>query len=492
MELNLELWPRQGQALVTPARELLFGGSTEGGKSHFVRVALIIWCLGINGLQTTLIRKKYQDILDNHVEGPTGFRALLYPLVKIGAVKITQDDIKFSNGSRIAFKHCQDERQFNSAQGVECHVLAIDEATQISERLIRFFRTWVRMSEEMQLALPDQFKGMFPRIIYTANPIGPSVPFFKREFVNLLPNETIRTVAGFPRQYLLSRYTDNGSVSTEQHRGRLEGLNDAALAKALDEGLWDALTGEFFPEWDESRHVIPDIDQLPAHFTRYRTFDWGTADPFAVYWIAISDGQTFKDQHGKTRWYPRGALIVYNEWYGCDTQTPSKGCRMRNEDIAEGIIERSEYNARYVPTLTDSLPFQDRGGQTIADVFADHGCVLTLGDTSRVSGWSLLRSRLIGIQIDSNSDIRTPMIFVTERCKYLRDYLPALARHKSESKKDDAVEHGEASHACDAIRLACTAHSIIKDKVSPRNAIYKPAKNSLSNVMSDYTSIFGR
>ena len=448
--LDLDLWPRQMEAFETPARELLFGGATEGGKSHFARVALIAWCLAIPNLQCVLIRKKFDDILKNHVEGRTGFKNLLAPLMVAGKVTITQSEIRFSNGSLISFQHCQDERQFDSAQGVEKHVLVIDEATQISERLIRFFRTWVRMPKEMKEALPDEWKGKFPRIIYTANPIGPSVTYFKRNFVDALPDQIIKDVAGFPRQYLLSRYTDNPSVDHADHTGRLEGLGDAALARALDLGDWNSITGNFLVEWDEERHVVQDF--IPPHWWfRFRGFDWGTAEPFCVYWCAVSDGEPFKDEQGKERWFPRGAFVIYNEWYGCDAEDPAKGNRMRNEDIALGIIARSEYAARNVVTLTDSLPFQDRGGETIAMVFQKHGCTLTLGDTSRVAGWSQVRSRLIGKQIDSNDPTKVPMIYFCACCKYARDYIPALPRHPSESKREDAAEHGEATHSPDCL-----------------------------------------
>lgn len=465
--LALDLWPKQLKAFLTKARELLFGGASEGGKSHFIRVALIAWCLGIPGLQCVLIRKKYADILANHVDGPTGFRSLLAPLVESGHVKITKDGITFPRGSQIRFQHCQDERQFDSAQGVEVHVLVVDEATQISERLIRFFRTWVRMPKEFKATLPEWARGLFPRIIYTANPVGVSVGFFRRQFVERLPNEKIELIEGFERQYIPSRYTDNFSVDEAEHKGRLAGIGDAALAEALDSGSWNCLTGEYYPEWDEDRHVVSDF-QPPSHWFRYRSFDWGSAEPFAVYWIAVSDGEPFKDSKGQERWFPRGALVVYQEWYGCDLEDPSKGIRMRNEDIAQGIVNRSEYGQTKLITLTDSKPFQDMGGEGIALTFQKNGCPLTRADTSRVAGWSQLRSRLIGS--DPAGTLQpVPMIYFCECCKYARDYIPALPRHPSESKKEDAAEHGEATHSCDAIRYACMAHadSVIKDRLQP-------------------------
>lgn len=464
-ELNLELWPRQLEAFETPATELLFGGASRGGKSHFVRVALVAWCLGIPKLQCRLIRKKYDDILTNHVEGPGGFRDILGPLIGTGQAKVTKDSVTFSNGSAIFFVHCQDERQFTSAQGVGTHVLVVDEATQIGERLIRFFRGWVTMPEEMKRSLPDWAQNRFPRIVYTANPIGVSVGFFKRFFIQPRAPFEIEEVGGFKRQYIPSRVQDNPSESAEAAKGRLMEIGDAAIAQALIEGDWDAPLGDFFPEWDESRHVVPDFTP-PQHWFRFRAMDLGYAEPFCVYWVAVSDGESFTDHAGRQRWFPRGCFVVYQEWYGCDPIDPSKGVRYRNEDIALGILQRSEVQHRKLITLTDSLAFQDRGGEGVDEVFARCGVPLVKGDDSRVVGWNMMRSRLIGVEVPGFRT-RQPMLVVTESCKYARDYVPALPRHPSDGKREDAAEHGEATHSPDTLRLICMAHTVVKDLTLP-------------------------
>lgn len=59
------------------------------------------------------------------------------------------------------------------------------------------------------------------------------------------------------------------------------------------------------------------------------------------------------------------------------------------------------------------------------------------------------------------------MVFFCECCKKARDYIPALPRHPSEAKKEDAAEHGEATHVNDACRYACMVHNVIKDCVLP-------------------------
>ena len=462
VDLTFPLHPRQLEALNTEATELLFGGATGGGKSHLIRVALILWCTAIDGLQCVLVRKNSEDVRKNHIEAPTGFRWLLGPLIDAGLVSVTQDGVRWlKTGSLISLEHCQDERKITAAQGVEKHVVVIDEATQISSRLIGTFRAWCRMNEEMKARLPDWAKGKFPRIIYTANPIGASVGYFRREFVKAREAFKIEKVGAFKRQYIPSLPADNPSVNVDETIGRVMQMEESAGTKsALLEGNWDAPVGDMFPEWSDAKHVVPDFAP-PAWWFRFRTFDWGTAEPFAVYWWCVSDGEPFVDQAGRTRWFPRDALIAYREWYGCDITDPSKGSRMRNEDIAAGICARSVLpGEENMLTISDSLPFQDRGGKTIAQTMYDAGVPLILGDTSRIPGWAAMRSRLIGEEIDSNDGFKTPFLYLTRSCKFGIEYVPSLPRHDNPDKKaEDAAEHGEATHTCDAIRLACLART---------------------------------
>lgn len=460
VDIRLDLWPKQMMALQGGGTEVLYGGATRSGKSHLARVILIGACLKIKNLSCVLIRKKYQDILDNHLYPQNGFYDVLRPLIANGFCKVTQDAISFQNGSRISFKHCQDERQMDSAQGISTQILVIDEATQISERLIRMFRGWVTITEEMKAELPEFFKNKLPLILYTANPIGPSVGYFRREFVKARPPLVTEKVGAFHRQYIPANVADNPSENAEAVRGRMNEMGDAALTKALLEGDWDQLVGEFFPEWDEERHVVPDFTP-PQHWFRFKGMDLGYAEPFYVSWVAVSDGEVFRDSQNRERWFPRGAFVCYREWYGADKDDTSKGIRMRNEDIAAGIFMRSDEVDRKGIVLTDSLPFQDRGGDNVPKVFAKEGVTIIQGDTSRIVGWNQFRSRLIGKEFSDGK--RLPMFYLTESCTAGRDYIPQLARHPSESKKEDAQEHGEATHVNDVFRIICMAHTVIKD-----------------------------
>jgi hypothetical protein len=93
--LNVGLWGKQGQALLSPGTEILYGGAAGGGKSYLMRVAAINWALDIPGLQIYLFRRIWEDLVKNHVEGPKGFRVMLAPLVNEGWCSIGDDQIRF-------------------------------------------------------------------------------------------------------------------------------------------------------------------------------------------------------------------------------------------------------------------------------------------------------------------------------------------------------------------------------------------------------------
>lgn len=493
-QISFSLHPKQSEAFMTLANELLYGGATRGGKSYFTRAALIVWSTLIPGLQSFIFRKFYDDVISNHMEGPDGFRALLADSVKRGVIKITENQVRWTTtGSLITLSHCASDEAVEKAQGVPKHVLFLEEAPQMLERHIRFLRSWVSMPEEMRNKLPEQLKtiypnmtpeqikNLFPKIIYTGNPTGISMNYFRRNFVKPAPKGTIFRAplkeGGFLRQYIEAKVEDNPSEDAALVRARVAGIGDDSMTDALLNANWDAPVGDFFPQYDEERHCIPSFGSQgpPAHWFKFMSFDWGSAEPFGVIWWAVSDGVPFQGTLGETRWYRKGALIAYREWYGCNPDDPAKGLQLRNEQIARGIIERTREKTSGM-IVTDSYPFSDRGMSkngrkyTIADVFADAGCPLIQGNTARVHGWSQVRDRLIGIR--SAPDLPPdPMLLFCDCCVFTRDYLPALGRSKT--NPEDAEDEGEATHMSDCVRLGCATKPIVTTEKKEDSGEYK-------------------
>ena len=477
-KLDIALYPRQMQAFLTEATNLLFGGASEGGKSTLIRFACIIWAQAIPNLQVYIFRKYYADVLI-HMEAVTGFRNILRPLTNSGRVKVTENEVYWPNtGSLISLNQMRTKEDLEKSQGKEKNVLVLDESTQIPEAYIKELEAWTRMPQEMKDLLPEQLKDLyphiepekrkelFPRVLKAANPEGQSFGYHKRTYVMARDEFAIERVGAWKYQFIPSRVLDNPSADPIAQAARLSELG-AHRAKALITGSWNEPTGDYFEEYNDELHSVADFTP-PKWWFKYRTLDWGGSDPFAVYWFCVSDGEEFED-NDETRWFPRGAIVAYREWYGCNPDIPGKGLNMRNEDIAKGIVTKTVEQTSGL-TLSDRFPFADRGASknhqryTMADDFFENGCPLTLGNTARVYGWKQLRSRLQGVG-------GVPMIYFAKSCLFAREYIPALPRH--DTKPEDAAESGEASHSCDAIRYACTARPLIKNEPIPLVSKFK-------------------
>lgn len=410
------------------------------------------------------------------MEGPTGFRSLLASLCELKKCTIIEKEIRFENGSKIYLNHCQHDKDVYGYQGAEIHVLGIEEATQFSEFQVRYLRSRMRIPDTLNI--PIALKGVFPRALYTSNPGGVGHSYFKRAFVDACAPMTLFTAplddAGLLRQFIPARLADNPSVNPEEYAKRLKGLGSEQYVKALLNGDWDAIVGAYYDCFDRTKHVKPDFNP-PKHWFKFRSFDWGGSAPFAVLWWCVSDGQEFKTVSGETLNLPRGSLICYREWYGCSAFKSSEGLGMRNEDIAAGIIERTK-ESNISGTVTDSLPFQDRGGITIAEIFRKQGVPLIHGDTSRVTGWSQLRSGLLGSE-------GKPSIYFVESCLHLIRTLPAMQRS---NRNPEDIADGQEDHAPDAARLAAMARRLIVDSATAPKDYIEPEKPRVNEVLKKH------
>lgn len=462
--LNLHLHPRQGDALQTPATEVLYGGAAGGGKSHLIRVAAILWCAAIPGLQVYLFRRIRDDLIKNHMEGPKGFRSLLAGWALHGFATIVEDEIRFWNGSKIYLCHCKDEKDVYKYQGAEIHVLLIDELTHFTESMYRFLRNRVRM---VGMVIPEQYRGSFPRILCGGNPGNIGHLFVKSTFVDgVVPMELRRMgpeEGGMLRQYIPAQLEDNPSMAEDDpgYERRLQGLGSEALVRAMRHGDWNVVEGAFFDCWDSTRLVLEPFE-VPGEWLRFRSMDWGSAKPFSVGWWAVV-GDLYKTPSGV--WLPRGAIVRTREWYGMKPGKPNVGLKLDADEVAKGIVER---DIKPVPTygVLDPSAFQVNGGPSIAERMALRGAVFRAADNTRVpqrgamSGWDAMRQRMVG-----DEDGR-PMIYCFKTCVDSIRTIPVLQHDKD--RPEDLNTEGE-DHAGDDWRYAANSRPWIRtvEKPSP-------------------------
>ncbi len=474
-EINLDLHDKQAIALETSATEVLYGGAAGGGKSHLIRVAAVLWCAAIPGLQVYLFRRIRDDLIKNHMEGPKGFRAMLAPWVLCGFVKIVDDEIRFWNGARIYLCHCKDAKDVYKYQGAEMHVLLIDELTHFSEEMYRFLRNRVRM---VGVTVPEGWRGRFPRILAGANPGNIGHLFVKRTFVDGADTYEIRHMpdeeGGMARQFIPALLEDNPSMAQDDpgYEGRLAGLGSEQLVRAMRYGDWDVIEGAFFDCWDPARHVVRPFD-VPKHWTRFRSMDWGSAKPFSVgWWAVVSEQMTAENKFGKALPLPRGCLVRYREWYGASK--PNVGLKLHAEKVAHGILER-EKGDKIDYGVLDPAAFAEDGGESIADRMLKQKVAFRPADNARVpqrgamGGWDQMRSRMVG---DGDGN---PMLVCFSSCHDFIRTLPALVH--DESRPEDLNSDGE-DHAVDEARYACMSRPWVRSEPKPERR--KP---------DDYTSL---
>lgn len=452
-------------------KEIFFGGARGGGKSFFLLLDFLqdvpkygaAW-------QGVIFRRSYPELQDLIKKAKDIFfesSPRWYEQAK---------EFRWQNGAVLKFRYIEKARDADMYQGHEYTWIGWDELQQWEDD-----EAYFRLLACLRSAKPVPTK----RVRATGNPGGIGHSWIKKYFIDPAPKGFKLITDGGQRMYIPSRLSDNPELlkNDPEYVENLKRVGNPELVKAWLEGDWSIIAGAYYPEFDLHKHVIKPFS-IPNHWFKYRTFDWGNAEPFFVHWIAVSDGQEFIYRN-KKYWYPKGALIYYREWNGCDSKKPHIGLRMKNEEIALGIKHRT-YEANVDNTLTDSKPFQSNGGPTIASVFHANGVPLTLADTSRVTGWAHVRDRLIGLD-----DL--PMIFIFETNIYTIQYFPAL--QIDAKNPEDAVQSGEPTHCMDGVRYGCAAFPIVNElpqepepitKQPTFDEIYRRAKRNKTNYGKRY------
>lgn len=184
---------------------------------------------------------------------------------------------RYENGSRIIVGGLDEPQRI---MGTEVSIIVVDEAIETTQRDLDMLRTRLRGASAS--AYP------WYRMVLLTNP-GP-------------PTHHLRTAPGIRMVY--SRHEDNpalyqdGTWTPEGRRylAELGNLTGVQRARLLD-GKWVAQEGTIWPEFDPAVHLI-DRFNIPDHWTRYWTVDFGYIHPFVAQWWAVD---------------PDGVLYLYRE-----------------------------------------------------------------------------------------------------------------------------------------------------------------------------------
>ena len=493
--VSLEFTDKQSEALESPATEILYGGAAGGGKSWFMRALAVILCRLVPGINVYLFRRIREDLVKNHMEGPAGFPALLADWVIKGKVEIVEDEIRFKNGSKIFLCHCKDEKDRFKYLGAEIHVLLIDELTMFTETIYRFLRGRLRAPglkvpakalKFFQAEFGVDLSAKVPMALCGSNPGNIGHQWVKSAFIDGMKPFELRRMGkdegGMLRQYIPAKLEDNPHLDAEDYEGKLGGLGTKELVRAMRDGDWDIIAGAFFDCIRREVHQVPGFTP-PAHWTRFRSFDWGSAKPFSVIWWCVAEGgEWVKFRNGTERMFPQGAIIAYREWYGCKKDEtgkskPDDGLRLSAQSVGRGIKEREAGETiDEAMSVADPSIWKEDGGPSNAEGMLrcdparpseNVGPRFRPADNTRTTGWQQVYSRLEWEDVDDGE----PMLYVTDDCLDWWRTVPALQH--DELKREDINTKME-DHAGDSTRYACMARPVSRVR-KPRKLSTGPA-----------------
>lgn len=437
--------------------ELFYGGERGGGKSDFQlgyqEDGAIRYGSAWRGI---MFRKTYPELEELQS------RAMeVFPKTGATFKSDPSADYPFSNcwywksGASIKMRYIENEKDYGRYHGHQYTGISFDEVTEYETPA-----GLLKMLSTLRSA-----HGVPCTVRLTGNPGGVGHGWVKSRYIDVAPARTPfqDPETGFTRMFIPSRLADNALLLKNDpgYRSRILAAtygNDA-LRKAWLEGDWNIVAGAFFNCWSQKLIIRP--CELPSWWTRFRSGDWGSARPFSFGWWAIA-GDDF--EHPDNVIIPKGALIRYREWYGCDdpVKNPNTGIKMPAEEVAQGILQL-ERNEKISYGVLDPAAFSSDGGPSIAErIYSGSASQVAFrrADNARVStrgalgGWDQMRARMLG---ENNS----PMIYCFSTC---RDSIRTIPILQHDANRIEDVNTDMEDHAGDDWRYACMSRPYVRPK----------------------------
>ncbi|MBQ7335427.1 MAG: phage terminase large subunit [Clostridia bacterium] len=404
---------RQKQFFASRTRYTAYGGARGGGKSWALRRKLVGLCLCYPGIRCLLVRRSYAELKANHV----------YPILREYAGLIcyreSEKQLTFPNGSSILLGYCASNRDALRYQGQEYDVIAIDEATQLSEYQFSIFKACLRGV------------GDVPRRMYlTCNPGGVGHAWVKRLFVDRdfradeIPEDY---------EFIPALVYDNPVLlqADPDYVRQLETLPQK-LKDAWLYGRWDVFEGQFFPEFQQEVHICSPLT-VPQKGHRFVALDYGL-DMLAALLICVDAD---------------GNLFVQNEICLPDLTLRQAGATVAM--LCRGI------HAEYAVASPDLWNRRQDSGKSGFEVMqsVDGMPPMIPADNRRVPGWRILREYL-------RPQEGKPFLRISSDCPVLIRSLPALLC-SSVRPEDAAGEPHDVTHAPEALRYAVMSRNAWKE-----------------------------
>ncbi len=426
--------------------ELLFGGARGGGKSDYLLGDFAMDVPQGDKWRGILFRRTYPELEELVVRSKQ-----VYPQIFPGAeYSESSKTWNFPGGATLRMRYLERTADASRYQGHQYTWIGWDELTQWeSDVAYRMLIACLRSGHDVNNK----------RIRASANPGGRGHQWVKARFIDPAPGGYHVIEDGMRRMFVPSSIQDNAVLlqNDPEYIARLHLVGSEELVRAWLEGDWNVIDGAYFDCWSERNVLRP--CELPEHWVRFRSMDWGSARPFSVGWWATAS-EDWQTPTGEV--IPKDALVRYREWYGA--KEPNVGLKMTVEQVAHGILDRSPKEERIAYTICDPAMRIADGGPSTAERMLKVGVPVRMGDNKRIPGWEQVRARLVGEE-------GRPMLYVFTTCADTIRTLPALQH--DEVKPEDIDTDGE-DHAADEVRYACMSRPYTRPKEELEPVRYMP------------------
>lgn len=460
MQVVYDPYPQQELLHSCPFTEVLLEGNRGGGKSD----AMVMDYLGYVGKgfgdawQGIIFRREIKDLKDIIKKS----RKYIKELFPDATYNKSERIWTFAGGETLSFQIGKDGDDYDNYHGQEYPWQAFDELTN-----------W--HNDEFYLAMASccrsAVKGIPKRRVSATNPWGAGHSWVKKRFIDPAPRNTpIATnftnhITGETTTYY--RTAINFDLKQNKHLlendkdylAMLDNITNEAKRKAWIDGDWSIQVGAFFGDTWSSDNIIKPF-KIPSHWFKIQSYDDGYSKPFSCGWFAVSDGMPVEMSDGTKRAFPRGALIRYREYYGCEKGEADKGLRLNRDVVAKEML-RLENGEKINLRVGDPAIWNASMGVSIAEQFTRCGINMIPADNKRQAGWEYMRSMLKGKEVEDGVFI--PNLYIFSTCLETIRTVPVLLH---DNKNPEDLDTTAEDHIADEMRYGIMTRFSVKDKKS--------------------------
>lgn len=440
--------------LSAPEDEVLYGGAKGGGKSDAILFGALRQ-IDKPRYKALILRETFKELAEMLLRAHR-------VLPQVGGEWREKDSTyTFPSGARVVFGHCMNIKDAQLYQGGEWAYIGYDELGNVAQEEV-----WTELLKEIRC--PDPSVKRMARA--SANPGYSGEPWLIARFVKPC-GEDGRKIARYDldigegrtatrtRRFVPARVTDNPVYANDhEYLASLHSLPYRRRLQLLD-GKWGLGGGKALDELDEQIHIVQPFD-VPKHWTKFSSFDWGFAHPFAFGAFAVDGGGTVylvDSVHGHR-------MLPWEQAERIKAKVPDEYLRVSYADS----ISTSRVRAR-----GENTP-------TIAEHFAKYDILLDTANQARAEGLNNFREYLKWRGADGEKAFvprffifDTPGNRITFACL---DRMTTDPKNQEDALKVDANADGEnGDDAYDMVRYGLASRALkAREPYTPIASAFAP------------------